>query len=455
MSSLKQRLIAGFGAGTFGRLSNMLIQIVGVPIFLLHWGTSLFGEWLLLNTIPAYFALSDIGFGSVAGNEMTMLVAAGKKDEALSVFQSVWILTTAMSSAVGLLLLAGIWIIPLDRWIHVRILTTPEVRLIVLLLGLSVLASMQETLFQGAFRCVGKFPFGTFAKSLLSLGSFTASTIAVVFGARPTQVALVYLIANAIGTFILWMLLKRNIPWIEFGIQHASWAVIRRLASPAISFMSFPIGNAVTLQGILVVIGAVIGPAAVVIFSTARTIARSANQVMQLINTAVWPEISAAFGTHNLRLARKLHTTACQISILLCLSVAIFAALFGNYFWKAWTVGKVATDPILLDIMLLQLLISAFWYTSSVIHMSTNKHQGLAKVTLATACLSLLLAWLLMRIPSIGLRGAAAAMVVSDALNTAYVVKKSLRLLEETPYDYFRSMMKIPDIRRYIRSSFS
>lgn len=79
MTSIKRRLIAGFGAGTFSRLMTTLIQIVGVPIFLLHWGTALYGEWLLLNTIPAYFALSDIGFGSVAGNEMTMLVAAEKK----------------------------------------------------------------------------------------------------------------------------------------------------------------------------------------------------------------------------------------------------------------------------------------------------------------------------------------------------------------------------------------
>src|SRR6476620_5229559 len=119
MTSLRRRLIAGFGAGTFSRLMTTLIQIVGVPIFLLHWGTALYGEWLLLNTIPAYFALSDIGFGSVAGNEMTMLVAVGKKEEALSVFQSVWVLTTTMSSAVGLLFLAGIWMFPLDRWIHV------------------------------------------------------------------------------------------------------------------------------------------------------------------------------------------------------------------------------------------------------------------------------------------------------------------------------------------------
>lgn len=455
MSSLKRRLIAGFGAGTFGRILTLVVQVVGVPIFLIHWGTALYGEWILLNTIPAYFGLSDIGFGSVAGNEMTMLVAAGKKDEALNVFQSVWILTTVISILVGMLLLAGIWVVPLDRWIHVRNLSEHQVRIIVLLLGLSVLASMQETLFQGAFRCVGKYPFGTFAKSLLSFGSFAASTVAVIFGTRPVGVALVYLIANGIGTLVLWLLLKREIPWIEFGIRHASWSVIRSLTSPAISFMSFPIGNAITLQGILVVIGSVLGPASVVVFSTARTISRSANQVMQLINTSVWPEVSAAFGTRNLALARKLHSTACQISIFLCLALSVGLAVFGNILWKTWTVGKVATDPILLDIMLLQLLISALWYTSSVIHMSINKHQGLAKITLFTSCLSLAIAWLLMRIPSVGLRGAAAAMVVSDALTTVYVLKTSLRLLEESPSDFLRSMLKVPRIGNFLRRSTS
>jgi O-antigen/teichoic acid export membrane protein len=275
----------------------------------------------------------------------------------------------------------------------------------------------------------------------------------VIFGMQPTRVALLYLIANAIGTIVLWQLLKRQIPWIRFGVKHASWSVIRSLSSPAISFMSFPIGNAITLQGILVVIGAVMGPTAVVVFNTARTISRSANQVMQLINTSVWPEVSAAFGTGNLVLARKLHTASCQISIFLCLCVTAGLGLFGNLVWKIWTVGKITTDPILLDIMLLQLLISALWYTSSVIHMSINKHQGLAKVTLFTSSFSLLIAWGLMRIPSLGLRGAAAAMLIGDAITTVYVLKTSLRLLNETPKAFMTSMVKMSNIPRSFRQS--
>jgi hypothetical protein len=60
-----------------------------------------------------------------------------------------------------------------------------------------------------------------------------------------------------------------------------------------------------------------------------------------------------------------------------------------------------------------------------------------------------------MRIPSIGLRGAAAAMVVSDALTTFYVLKTSLRLLEESPSDFLRSMLKVPRMGNLLRRSAS
>ena len=64
---LKRRLIAGFGASTFSRLSTTLTQIFSVPVFLSHWGVHLYGEWILLNTIPSYLGLSDVAFGSRGG----------------------------------------------------------------------------------------------------------------------------------------------------------------------------------------------------------------------------------------------------------------------------------------------------------------------------------------------------------------------------------------------------
>ena len=189
---------------------------------------------------------------------------------------------------------------------------------------------MQETLFQAAFRCVGKYPLGTMAKSLVVLAAFLSTMVGVGLHLSPVPVTVLYVAVNAVGVFALWILLRREVPWIRFGIRHAQWAVIRRLTGPALSFMSFPLVNALNLQGILVVIGYVMGPIAVVTFNTARTISRSAAQGMNLINNSIWPEMSAAFGVGAMDIARMLHRRACQISLLLCLGITLGVAVSGR-----------------------------------------------------------------------------------------------------------------------------
>jgi O-antigen/teichoic acid export membrane protein len=446
--SLQGRLIAGFGANTFSRLSTTVAQIFSVPVFLSHWGVHLYGEWILLNTIPNYLGLSDVGFGSVAGNEMTMLAAAQNYEQALVVFQSVWVLTTVITGVLAFIMLGLVWFIPLAGWLHIHSLSGTDARLIVLLLGLAVLLGMQETLFQAAFRCVGKYPLGTMAKSVVVLAAFLSTMLGVALHLSPVPVAELYAGVNMVGVFALWILLRREVPWIRFGVRHAQWAVIRRLSGPALSFMSFPLVNALNLQGILVVIGYVMSPIAVVTFNTARTISRSAAQGMNLINNAIWPEMSAAFGTGAMEVARMLHRRACQISLLLCLSITLGVAFLGDWVWKIWTMGKVPTDPVLLNIMLLQMVVYAFWFTSSVVPMAINQHQRMARAMLSFTCASLLLAWFLMHVPGLRLRGAAIALVVGDVFTAVYVLRESLRLLGDSLGDFVRSMTDLSLVQR-------
>jgi O-antigen/teichoic acid export membrane protein len=349
------------------------------------------------------------------------------------------------------LLIATVWVLPLATWLHMHAISTSDARLIVLLLGLAVLLGMQETLFQAAFRCVGKYPLGTMAKSLVVLGAFLSTMVGVGLHQSPVVVTVLYVAANALGVFALWILLRREVPWIRFGIRHAQWAVIRRLAGPALSFMALPLVNALNLQGILVVIGWVMGPIAVVTFNTARTISRSAAQGMNLINNSIWPEMSAAFGVGAMDIARMLHRRACQISLVLCLGITFGVAVLGDWIWRIWTVGKVPTDPVLLYIMLLQMVVSAFWFTSSVVPLAINQHQKMARAMLIATCLALVLAWLLMHVSTLGLRGAAIALVLEDLFAATYILRDSLRLLGDNLGDFARSMVDVSLLQRLWR----
>src|SRR5579862_5551795 len=79
-SATKRRLLLGFLSNWVSKLANTIIQLIQVPVFLHFWSVPLYGEWMIVNSIPSYLAFSNIGFGSVAGNEMTMLTSAGDRE---------------------------------------------------------------------------------------------------------------------------------------------------------------------------------------------------------------------------------------------------------------------------------------------------------------------------------------------------------------------------------------
>jgi len=453
MSSVKRRLLAGFGANMYARVVATIVQIVSVPIYLTHWGTTQYGEWLLLNAIPSYFLMSNLGFGASAGNEMTMLVAAGDIEEAISVFQSVWVFITSISALCAVGVIASISFLPLDRWLQLKALTVTQGRTIILLLSLSVLFGLQEGLFQQAFRCVGKYALGTAFRGTIMMASFLAVMVVLMLGQPPEVAAAAMMLVNWGGTICLWFLLRRQIPWIRFGMKYARIQTIRRLASPSFSFMLFPLNDALSLQGTLILIGHAMGPIGVVTFSTARTISRSANQVMQLINNAVWPEMSAAFGRHDLNFARNLHRRSCQLAIFGCLLTILGASILGNRVWRIWTVGKIVTDPWLLSLLLLQMLVGAFWFTSSVVPTATNKHQFFSRLNVATTVLSLALSWLSLQIPWLELRGVAISLVLGDLIMVPFVLKQSLEILNDSFGGFFASIMSIPRLGFYRRLS--
>ena len=112
------------------------------------------------------------------------------------------------------------------------------------------------------------------------------------------------------------------------------------------------------------------------------------------------------------------------------------------------TAGKVPTDPVLLNIMLLQMVVSAFWFTSSVVPMAINQHERMARAMLAATCLALTLAWLLLHVNSLGLRGAVIALIAGDLFTAFYVLRESLRLLGDDPGDFARSLLDLSLLQR-------
>ena len=441
-SGIKRRLALGFASNWVGKLASTITQLVQVPLFFHFWAASVYGNWLIVSAIPTYLTFSSIGFGNVASSEMTMLNSAGDREGALRVFQSCWWLISMICATVGLLLVPILYLVPAASLLNIHAISESDTKWIIFYLGLSVLLGQLEQLMSAAYTCVARYPFGSFLKSVISLAAFCTTMVPIILGYGPRTMALVYAVANAFGTLTLGLFVRKDMPWIEFGWKHAHFSEIRRLASPAFAFMGFPIGIALNLQGTLIAVGYALGPVDVAIFASARTVSRVALQMVQMVNTTFWPELSLAYGAKNVALTRTLHRRACQLALIIALFVVACMMTAGPYFLHHWTGGHVPPSRPLLAILLLVVVVYSLWSTSSTLMVSTNQHQRMAAIYLAATSLTCVACFFLARWE--GLYGAAAALLISELAMNFYVLPASLRIAHDTFPAFMASMAHYP-----------
>ena len=442
----RRRLVLGFISNWVSRLAGTIIQLVQVPVFLHFWSKTLYGEWLIVIAIPSYLTFSSIGFGSVAGNEMTMLMARGERESALRVFQSCWWFIVGACTLVVILFGAGLYFLPLAHWLQLRVITPDDAKWVIFYLGCATLFGQLEQLVQSAYTCIGRYPYGTFIKSCLSLAAFTVMIVPVCLGHGARATALAFAVANAVGTVVLCFMARHDIPWLRYGWSHARLSEIRRLAAPAVAFMGFPIGNALNLQGTLLAVGYALGPDDVVNFGTARTVSRVALQMVQMVNSTFWPELSSSYGAGKFDLVRALHRRACQAALVIAAVLILVMMTIGPWFLTHWTAHKVPPSPRLLFLLLLSVFFYSLWSTSSTLIAAINQHRRLAVYYLVATGVTLVVTYAMAR--EYGLLGAAGSLILSELIMDTYVLPTSLRISQDTWGGFLRSMGQIPQALR-------
>jgi O-antigen/teichoic acid export membrane protein len=432
-------LLRGIGSTALGPIVTSVIQLGSVPLLLHAWGAAKYGDWLLLSAVPSYLTFSGLGFGDSSGSDMTMRVAAGDRRGALTTFQSSWVLLSAISLGVAAVAAAIVWWLPWQWMLHLSGITNRQAAQIILALALWVLAGQQSNLLESGYRCDGNFALGNVCSTMQRLIEAAAATIVGLITGNLVAVALSYLAFRLAGLVCYRLLLKRLSPWLTLGFAYASLAGIRKMLKPSFGFVALPIANAMSLQGFTLLVGIVLGPIAVTAFSTTRTLTRIGIQMINALANGIWPELSSAFGAGNLSLARKLHRHAYQASLILSICCAALLWVFGPTFYHLWVRKAVPLDVSCFHVLLLVTIANSLWYASAIVQMSTNRHSRFAFIYLAATFASCLLGYLLTQ--QLGLAGAAVALLLLDVVMCAFVLRTSLKQMQDTPGDFLRAVL--------------
>ncbi|MCO5397478.1 lipopolysaccharide biosynthesis protein [Ralstonia soli] len=384
MSPIVKRVIAGVGANTYEQVANIVIQLVSLPIYLSHWDVKAYGTWLVITAIPSYLSMADVGMVTVAGNRMTMLAGAGDMVGANRVFQSAQMFILLACGAVAVL------VIPAALCLPVALLASLDMRVALAAQLAAVLLSLAAGLSSVAFRSTNRYALGTSVGVTVRLMEWLGGVAGLVLVGTFAAVACGMLVVRV--STLLWQswLSTRTGEGLAWGMRDARWSEIVAMLKPSFGFMAFPIANAITFQGFTLLTAHLLGPAAVAVFNTYRTVARVAVQVTSTLSHALWPEFARLFGSGEHRSLRTLLLGSSLLGALGAITLSVLLYFCAPLLLRIWTKGHIPFYPGPMSAFLLYAAIAGAWHIPRVILMATNQHSRLGIVFLVLSVLALL-----------------------------------------------------------------
>lgn len=378
-------VISGIAANFFNQLVTAAIQIASIPIFLHYWDAETYGRWLLLSAVPAYFAMSDFGIAAVAMNKICMAWARDDKATANVTFQTALLGLTLFILGGAVLAAIGCIGFPPSGDEHAAAA--------LVLLILTAFLNMYSTLYDACFRLVDRYAYGIFIQSSARLVEWTSGLTAVVLGGHFLTVALAMFCTRLVLQVAFGLYSRTLVPDLHFSFRGASFRELKELLPMGIAYLGFPLGSALGIQGLTLIVGHAIGAQEVVVFTAYRTLSRSITQLIQIVSASVWPRFSLLYGLGEIAQANHLRVMAERgVAILACICfVGLWLA--GQPIIAAWGHGKLPYQPTILLPLLISTVITALYQIKLIALVATNRHAAVSLCFCLTSAAGLASAW--------------------------------------------------------------
>lgn len=384
---IRRNIIANF----FGIGVTLFSQIVLVPFYITSWGNELYSDWIVLSALTAFFALSDVGLNTVIQNRFSIKLAENDTSECNALLADNVLIVSIIFMLVLLLGVSYISIFDIKEQMNLHILTRSEANVVLLLLLCNVFIRMYSSITNAIYRATRNASKAVYMDQVTLLIIALLTLVCLKLKTQIWIMCLMICIPNIILLIIKRYNSKKFYSY-TISIKDIDIPLLRKVFIPSVSFLSFPLGNAIVLQGYSLLVNNYFGADSVVVFNTTRTMCNTIKTMLATVQSSVWPEYSIAYGKQDFVHMRHLHRKTIVITLIGVTFACAFMLIFGKYIYEIWTQGKVIFDNPLMVSFCVILFIESIWSSSSVALMATNKHSNLGLMYVITAGLSITVA---------------------------------------------------------------
>ena len=406
-SPIRRNMIANL----FGVCVQLLNQIVLVPFYILFWGNELYSDWIVISALSTIFAMSDVGLNNVIQNRFSIKLSEENYEECESLLTNNYILVgiTMMFTLLACGVFVGLW--DITKVMSLHLLTRHEANFVFIVLIAKVFIGMFSGIENAIYRATHNASISVYMDQIGNLVVALTTLLCILLKVPVALISMLICLPQLV-LFIFKYFHSKKYYNYRFSLRSVNFYLFKSVLFPSFSFMAFPLGNTIILQGYTLVVNSYFGANSVVLYNTTRTLCNFIKTLINTLQSAVWPEYSIAYGKSDFTLMRKLHRKILKITIVISSLSGMGLLLFGPVIFNLWTHDSIPFSYSLMIVYVFALFIESLWTSSSVTLMATNNHTKLGFVYILSSFISLLL-----------------SIVIADNFTSLWMLASSLILL--------------------------
>jgi O-antigen/teichoic acid export membrane protein len=317
--------ISNFLALGTGSLSLLVIQLISLPLFLIHFTRNQYAIWLTSYSIAQLALLLDFGTIGMNQNQLSYLHSKGRKREIVEVLKQTSNIIILMNAVffIFILFLSNLNLISLD------------VYLIAFFMLSNILQSFSGLL-EGMLRIESKVARGLHLSNCLRGAEFLGTVFAVVnFSESLVVVVMISFFSKFLFFIGMIFFTPKRFSFVKFG--HIQPDEIMKLIKQGFPFFLSKVSDIISINGVIIVLSRVLSATDLVIFASTRTFFRFGLQLTSLVSHSFAYEMSTSWIENNLVRMRILVRHSFRSVFLLGIFIAIIYEYAGPLLMGIWT----------------------------------------------------------------------------------------------------------------------
>lgn len=424
---MKNVILKNIAGNFYGVGVNLFSQIILVPFFINYWGIELYADWIALTAISSFFSMSDIGLNTVTANQYSICYNNGNEKKCNSLLANNIILILSIGVLCLIIGTIVFKIIDIKNVMNLRIISSQTGYAVLFLLISKIFISMLSSVYTAIYRAKSMAYKTFFISNTSRLFDALILLVGILLNLNIALIAFLYCIPSILQ-FFYYAIDSRLRYNTKIHFRAFDFQLFKDLLIPSVSFMSFPLGYAIIMQGFTLIVNKFFGAESVVLYNTTRTICNFLKVVPNAIKNATWPEFTIAFAKSNTLRMMNLYKKTIILSLSFVIVAAIILLTFGDVIYQIWTKNAVEFNFLLMLTYMTSIFFNSIWETSGMALMATNRHTRLGILFVCLSGLSFLLA--ISIAPHISsLIPIVFCILLTDMLLSIYTLRKSKKLI--------------------------